>query len=132
VRSLNGGILPVMLLPFKLFAGGPIGNGQQYVSWISIEDQIRSIRFLMKNENASGVFNLTAPNPVNYKQFAKIAGKVMKRPGFIPTPGFALKMVLGEKSMLVLEGQRVLPDRLQKLGFKFENKDLQETLSILV
>lgn len=128
VLSQNGGILPVMLLPFKLFAGGPVGSGEQDISWISLADEINAIRFLIDNDEAEGAFNLSAPHPVNYKEFAKIAGKVLKRPGFIPTPAFALKVALGEKSTLVLDGQRVIPKKLQALGFEFQHRDLHNTL----
>ena len=111
--------LPLLLLPFKLFAGGPMGNGEQWVSWIHIDDEIRAIRFLIDQESAVGAFNLTAPTPQKNKQLAKVIGQVMKRPSFFPTPAFALKLMLGEASAIVLDGQRVLPKQLISLGFQF-------------
>ncbi len=128
VMTPEGGILPLMLLPFRLFVGGPVGSGKQGISWIHIDDEIAAILFLLENESAAGPFNLTAPNPVDYNQFSKIAGKVMNRPSIIPVPGIALKLLLGEKSTLVLDGQRAVPHRLLEAGFKFKYKELEPAL----
>ncbi len=113
------GSLPLLLLPFRLFAGGPVGSGNQYLSWIHMDDEVGAIRALIEDENAKGPFNLTAPNPVTNKEFAKVAGKVLNRPSFFPTPGFALKLVLGEAATLALDGQRVVPRALQDKRFEF-------------
>ena len=132
VMAKEGGILPMVLLPFKLFAGGPLGNGQQYVSWIHMDDQVNAIRFLLENVNARGAYNLTAPNPLTQREQAKVIGRLMRRPSFIPVPGFALKLVLGEKSTLVLDGQRVIPAKLQAEGFEFKYTDFGTALESLL
>jgi NAD dependent epimerase/dehydratase family enzyme len=93
-----------------------------------MQDGIAAMRFLIENEEARGVFNLTAPNPVTSREFGKILGKVMGRPSIIPVPGFALRMALGEVSMTALEGQRVIPKHLQELGFEFQYPDLEDAL----
>lgn len=131
VLTKEGGILPMMLLPIRLFVGGPLGSGRQYVSWIHIRDEVQAILFLLENRSASGPYNLTAPNPVTYAQFVKIAGKIMKRPSFFPTPALALKLVLGEKATLVLDGQRVIPSRLLEAGYPFIYEDLAQALNDL-
>ncbi len=128
VLAPEGGILPVMLLPFHLFAGGPVGSGKQVVSWIHIQDQVNAIRFLLENETAQGAYNLSAPNPVSNAEFGRVAGRVLRRPSFIPTPGFALKLGLGEKASLVLEGQRAVPERLLEAGYAFAYETLETAL----
>lgn len=132
VLTEEGGILPMMLLPFRLFVGGPIGSGQQGIPWIHINDEVNAIIQLLEDETAQGAYNLTAPNPVNSKQFGKVAGKVLKRPSFFPTPGFALKLALGEKATLVLDGQRAVPTRLQEAGYKFAFTELEPALQDLL
>ena len=96
------GPLPPSLLQFKLFAGGRLGSGRQWLSWIHLQDTVRALRFLAEHETATGVFNLAAPNPVTNTDFTKILGQVMQRPTLIPVPEFALKLLLGEVSALVL------------------------------
>jgi uncharacterized protein (TIGR01777 family) len=132
VLSMEGGALPRLVLPMKLFAGGPIGSGKQMMSWIHIDDEVKAIRTLIDDEAASGVFNLTAPNQHSNRDFIKTLGKVMKRPALMPAPGFALKIMFGEMSTVVLDGQRVLPERLQALGFQFEFSELQPALADLL
>lgn len=132
VLSTNGGALPKILLPFKLFAGGPMGNGQQWWPWIHMDDEVRAIRFLMDNEMATGPFNLTAPAPLSNKEFASVVGKVMGRPAFLPAPAPALKLALGEMSTVLLDGQRALPRRLQELGFEFNHPALEGALEDLL
>ena len=132
VMATDGGILPMVLLPFKLFAGGPLGNGQQYVSWIHMDDQVNAIRFLLNNEAARGAYNLTAPNPLTQREQAKVIGRLMRRPSFVLVPGFALKLILGEKSTLVLDGQRVIPENLQRAGFEFKFTDFETALKDLL
>jgi hypothetical protein len=120
VLSTEGGVLPLQMLPFKLFAGGPIGSGAQAYPWIHIADEVGAIRFLIETEAASGVFNLTAPEPLNNKEFGQVLGRVMGRPAFIPTPGFVFKIAFGEVSTLLLDGQRPIPSRLTGLGYQFK------------
>lgn len=128
VFTPKGGILPIMLLPFRLFAGGPLGSGKQAISWIHIQDQIDAIRFLIENQDAQGTYNLTAPNPVSNAEFGRITGRVLRRPYWIPVPSFALKLVLGEKASLVLDGQRTVPHRLLEAGYEFKFKELDKAL----
>lgn len=132
ILSREGGALPITALPFRLFVGGPLGSGQQWWSWIHIDDEVRAIRFLLENEFAHGVFNLTAPNPLTNKAFGKMIGRVLKRPSFIPVPAFALKLVLGEVANVVLKGQRVLPQRLEAAGFTFKFPDAHSALTDLL
>jgi uncharacterized protein len=120
VLSNEGGAWPRIVLPFKLFAGGPIGSGKQYWPWIHMVDEVGAIRFLIDNENAKGVFNFSAPTPLTNKQFAETLGKVMRRPAFFPVPAFALQAVFGEMSTILLDGKRAVPHHLQKLGYTFK------------
>jgi uncharacterized protein (TIGR01777 family) len=113
------GALPRMLLPFRLFVGGPMGSGRQWLSWIHRDDSARATRFLIENEKATGPFNVSSPNPVTYGELAKIIGRVMRRPSFMPIPGFAMKLAFGEVSNVLLEGQRATPQRLLDMGFDF-------------
>jgi uncharacterized protein (TIGR01777 family) len=124
VFSPKGGIFPLFKLPFSLFVGGQIGSGQQYLSWIHIDDLVNAIRFLIDHESTQGVFNATSPNPVKNTDFAKALGKAMRRPALVPVPSFALKFVLGEASTLALDGQRVMPKRLLEAGYAFQYKTL--------
>jgi uncharacterized protein (TIGR01777 family) len=132
VLSTNGGALPRMMLPFKFFIGGPIGSGKQWMSWIHMADEVAAIRFLIENKAAAGRFNLTAPNPLTNADFSRAIGKVLKRPAVMPTPAFALKLAFGELSTAVLTGQRVVPQRLQGLGFTFQFSEAEAALKDLL
>jgi hypothetical protein len=132
VLSLKGGALPKQLLPFKLFVGGPVGSGRQWYSWIHIDDAVAAIRFLIDAESAAGPANLTAPNPVTNAQFGQTIGKVMGRPAFMPAPAFAMKLLFGEMSTVLLDGQRVIPKVLQNLGFAFKFPDVESALRDLL
>ena len=120
VLSNDGGAWPRIVLPFKLFAGGPIGSGNQYWPWIHIDDEVQAIRFLLDNENASGAFNLSAPAPLTNKEFALTLGKVMGRPAFFPVPSAVLKIAFGEMSTVLLNGKRAVPHHLLELGYSFK------------
>jgi uncharacterized protein len=128
VLTQKGGVLPKLLLPFRLLAGGPLGSGKQYYSWIAMQDEIRALLFLLKNDRAAGAYNLTAPNPLTQADFGRVVGQVLRRPYWFPTPAFALRLVLGEMSTLVVDGQRVIPRRLVEAGFKFNYEQLQPAL----
>ena len=133
VLGRDGGLLPRMMLPFKLFAGGPLGSGDQWLSWIHIDDQVRAIVELLEAGNSSGVYNLTAPHPVKMRDFAKTLGRVMGRPTWLPVPSFLLKGVFGEMAReTMLQGQRVVPGRLEERGFEFQYSRLEEALQDLV
>ena len=129
VTSPMGGALQKLLLPAQLGAGGPAGGGRQYYSWISLDDQVYATYHLMMTESCEGPYNLTAPEPVTQKQYAKTLGRVLRRPAFAPLPGFVLKIMLGEMAgALVLDGQRVLPKRLLESGYEFQHSNLEACL----
>jgi uncharacterized protein (TIGR01777 family) len=132
VLSLDGGALPRMLLPFRLFVGGPLGGGKQWFPWIHLQDEVAAIRFLIENPDARGPFNLCSPNPVTNKQFSRVLGAVMGRPSVMPVPGFALKLLFGEMATLLLNGQRAVPRRLLELGFEFRFPTVEAALRDLL
>jgi len=119
VLSKNGGALPLMALPFRLFVGGSLGSGDQWLSWIHIQDEARALRFLIEKESAKGPFNLTTPNPISNRGFSKTLAGVLKRPSAFRVPAFLIKLIFGEMSIVVLEGQRAFPNKLLDLGFAF-------------
>jgi len=131
VLSADGGFLSRLLLPFKMALGGPIGNGRQWMPWIHIHDQIALIDFLLHQKNASGPYNACAPKPVRNSEFAKTLGAVLHRPAFMPMPALALKVCLGELSLLLLGGQKAMPVRLLEAGFTFRFTDLRAALDDL-
>jgi uncharacterized protein (TIGR01777 family) len=118
--TLKDGAFPLLVLPFRLFAGNWFGSGKQYYSWIHFEDYIAALHFLIENSKASGAYNVGAPNPVTNREFARTLGKVMRRPVLMPVPRFALEIALGEVATVVMDGQRMIPKKLQELGFKFK------------
>lgn len=128
VLDRKQGALPRMLLPFQLFVGGPLGSGRQWLPWIHLHDQVSAMRFLLQNAEAVGPYNVGAPEPVTNAQFGKTLAAVLKRPYWMPVPGFALKLVLGEMSTLVLDGQRAVPRRLVDAGFTFKYPTLRPAL----
>lgn len=132
VLSNRGGALPKMMLPFKFFAGGPLGDGKQWMPWIHIADEVRAIQHLLTHPNTEGAYNLSAPNPVTNRQFSNIVGAQMGRPALLPTPAFAIKTVLGEMSTILLDGQRAVPEKLEASGFVFSFPTAQEALSQLL
>ncbi|GMQ78517.1 MAG: TIGR01777 family oxidoreductase [Anaerolineae bacterium] len=132
ILTTDSGPLAKLLVPFKLFAGGPFGSGKQWWSWIHLEDVVKAVRFLMENKSASGPINLTAPNPTTNREFSKELGRVMFRPSFVPLPAFVMKLAIGDAATLVLDGQRVIPQRLQQLGFSFSYPDLNLALRDLL
>jgi uncharacterized protein (TIGR01777 family) len=130
VIGSGGGALAKLVKPFKFFLGGHPGSGRQWFSWISMQDQVAAIRFLIENENLQGVFNLTAPEPVTMKKFCKTLGKVLHRPSLFFVPGFILRLRFGEMAdEMILSGQRVLPERLLDTGFKFEHPKIKQALT---
>lgn len=129
VLSKEGGALEKMLTPFKFGVGGTVGSGEQYMSWIEIEDLVRIIVFALENEALEGAVNATAPNPVNNQTFTETLGKVLFRPTFLPLPAFGVKLLFGEMGeTLLLEGCRVFPKKLEAAGFEFLFKDLENAL----
>lgn len=121
-----------LLLPFRFFAGGPLGTGLQWFSWIHQEDQVRALVWFINHPEAQGVYNLSAPQPVQNRELASVIGRVMKRPAFLRVPGFFIRLLLGEMSVMVLGGQRVLPARLQREGFTFKFPTIEEAIRDLI
>lgn len=119
VLDTGAGALQFMKAPFSLFTGGPIGDGKQPFPWIHPQDEVRAIRFLIEHPEASGPFNLAAPGVLTNAEFSAVLGKVMGRPSYLTVPAFAMKLLVGELSFVLLTGQRAVPARLQELGFEF-------------
>jgi len=132
ILTTEGGPLSRLLPFYRLYVGGYFGDGQQWWPWIHMQDEIRAIRFLLENETAAGAYNLTAPNPVTNQDFGKTLGKVMGKPSIMPVPRFALNLVVGEVATVVFDGQRVVPRRLEELGFTFQFKELEPALRDLL
>jgi hypothetical protein len=132
VLSNKGGVLSQMTLPFKLGFGGKISDGRQYMSWIHIDDMINLIQHIATNDNASGIYNATAPEPVTNKTFSKLLAASLNRPCLLTTPAWLLKLILGELAQLVINGQRVIPQKAQAEGFKFDYTTLQQALTQLL
>lgn len=129
VLSKDGGALGTMLTPFKLGVGGVVGSGKQWMSWISMDDEIAIINFAIENENIRGAVNAVAPNPVTNEEFTKTLGEVLYRPTFIPLPEFAVSMIFGEMGdALLLASTKVLPKRLEDAGFEFKFPNLKEAV----
>lgn len=127
VLARSGGILSKMVPPFKLGLGGPIGNGRQYLAWIHIDDMVNGILWLLNND-LRGPFNMVSPYPVRNEQFSHALGQALNRPAFLRVPATAIRLLMGESSVLVLGGQRALPKRLEAAGFTFRWYDLDEAL----
>ncbi|HEY7165788.1 MAG TPA: TIGR01777 family oxidoreductase [Candidatus Binatia bacterium] len=128
VLGRGGGALAKMVLPFKLFAGGPLGSGNQWMPWIHLEDEIGLIVFLIQAAAASGAFNAAAPNPERMKDFCRTLGQVMGRPSWLGAPAVALKLALGEMSGMLLTGQRAVPAAAERLHYAFKYPALNEAL----
>ena len=127
-----GGAIAKMITPFKLFAGGPIGSGRQWFSWIYLDDLVNLIIQALTKPEMEGVFNATAPNPVRMSELAQTMGEIMQRPSWLPVPSFALETLLGEGAMVVLEGQQVLPQRTQASGFNYQYSTVKQALKEIV
>ncbi len=132
VLSNEGGAFSRLKMPFKFYAGGKLGDGNQWFSWIHMQDQIRAMIFLLENDEADGPFNLVAPNPVTNQELSKALGDAMGRPSAIPVPSIAVKTVFGEMSDMVLKGPRVLPKQLEDMGFEFQYPTIEQALDDLV
>ncbi|ARK29014.1 TIGR01777 family oxidoreductase [Halalkalibacter krulwichiae] len=128
----NEGALAKMLLPYRLFAGGPLGTGDQWLSWIHIDDAIQMFQFAIEESRISGPFNVTAPSPCTMNEFGKQLARTLRRPHWLPAPSFALKALLGEMSTLVLDGQQVLPTKAIKTHYSFLYPTLDSALTHLL
>lgn len=133
VLGQGGGVWPRLALPFRFFAGGPLGSGRQGFSWISLEDEVRAIRFLIENDGLEGTFNLTAPGPLRQKDFCRVVGRALGRPCWLPAPAPLLRLLFGEKAReTLLSGQFVLPRRLEAAGFSFRHPDAGSAVAALL
>lgn len=137
VLAKDGGALPRMALPFKIFLGGPLGGGRQWVPWIHLEDEVRAVVFLLERaarhvEGIAGPFNLTAPEPVTNRQLSKAIARTLARPCWFPAPETALHLAMGEMAEMVLASQRAVPRRLEKLGFEFRYPRIASALEDLL
>jgi uncharacterized protein len=132
VLGEKGGALGQMIPLFKKYVGGPIGSGKQWFSWVHIKDLAAAFVFLMEHPEFSGPANVCSPNPVKNKDLAKALGKVLHRPAFLPAPAFMIRLVLGEFGSVILKGQRVLPRRLLKQGFKFQYPKIEKALQSII
>jgi len=129
VLTKDGGALEKMLTPFKFGVGGTVGSGKQYMSWIALEDVLDIYHFVLENAALHGAVNATAPNPVTNEEFTEKFGKILNRPTILPVPEFAIKLLFGEMGeRLLLEGNKVLPKKLQDAGFQFKFPNLEEAL----
>jgi len=125
----GGGALPVMARPFKLFAGGKLGDGRQMFSWVHLDDAVAAVERCLDDASISGPLNVASPEAVHQSEFADALGHALKRPAWLPAPSFALKLLFGEGSGPILTGQRAVPKRLEAIGFQFRHPKLDETLS---
>jgi uncharacterized protein len=130
VLSAGGGLLRRLLLPFRIGLGGRVGTGEQYMSWVALDDHVAAILHLLSRDDSAGPYNLTAPNPVTNREFTHVLGRVLHRPTRIPTPLLPLRLRYGSELVreLLLTGQRVLPKRLDEAGFRFAFPTLEEAL----
>lgn len=128
VLDRRGGTLPILALPFQLFTGGPVLPGSQYISWIHIDDEVGLIIKALQDDRVDGPINLTAPEPQTNRNFGKTLGKVLRRPSFLPVPGFALRILQGEAAQIVTNGQRVMPAKAEELGYQFRHPTLEGAL----
>ena len=124
----NGGALAKIVPPFKLFAGGPLGKGHQWFSWIHLDDLVDLIIESLERNDVEGIFNATSPHPVRMSELCKTLGEIMSRPSWLPVPDVILELLLGDASKVVLEGQKVLPKKTQSIGFEYQYSYLKKAL----
>ncbi len=133
VLGLHGGALPRLMTPFRFFAGGYVGSGRQWLPWISLDDEVLAIRFLLENQNLRGAFNLTSPHPATLKQLVRTIGLILRRPAWTRVPGFAVRLAMGRMAEeTILASQRAIPRRLIDAGFKFEYSELETALRKII
>mgnify|MGYP001157050569 CR=1 FL=1 len=130
--SMAGGVLPRLALPLRMFVGGRLGNGRQFCPWIHMADTVGALRFLIENEDAHGIFNISAPEPVTNAEFTRALARALRRPSWLPVPGFAIQAIFGEMATIVLGGERALPQRLQAAGYAFRYPDLGAALQDII
>jgi len=128
VLSTRGGALKTMLLPFRLGVGGPVGSGKQWMSWIHIDDIVGAIRHILEKDDLMAAVNGTAPEPATNAEFTRALGRALSRPALLPAPTFGIKFAFGEMATILLEGQRVIPKKLQETGYRFRFPELPGAL----
>ncbi len=128
VLAADGGALAKMLPFFRLGLGGPVASGRQFLSWVHLDDVVGAILHCLDDERATGPINVTAPSPVENREFSRTLGRVLHRPALLPVPAFALRLLYGEMSEIVTTGQRAVPGRLQELGYQFARPQLEAAL----
>jgi uncharacterized protein (TIGR01777 family) len=128
VLGRGGGALATMVLPFKMFVGGPLGSGRQYFSWVHLEDAVRAYERALDDAALTGPINLVAPNPVRWNDLARILGRALHRPSIVPAPSFALKALFGDGAQPMLTGRRAVPAKLERAGFTFHYPIVEEAL----
>jgi uncharacterized protein (TIGR01777 family) len=132
VLAERGSLFSLMSLPVKMYAGGPIGSGNQAVPWVQIDDVVGVMRYLLENKETEGPYNLVTPEPISNAQFYKTLAKALERPYWFPLPAFLLRLVLGSMSVLVVDGRYAIPKRLKEAGYSFEVGGFTEALKRLV
>ncbi|MFT5676530.1 MAG: hypothetical protein ACI808_002475 [Paraglaciecola sp.] len=131
VLGKNGGALKKIQIPFKYGFGGRIGNGQQYMSWIHIDDMVAAINFILMRDTLNGPFNMTAPNPVKNKEFTQAMAARFNKKAWLHSPSLLLRLVLGERAELIIYGQRVVPSRLIEAGFEYKFESVEDALAAI-
>lgn len=132
VLGKDGGALGQMIPLFKFFLGGPLGSGRQWFSWVHMQDLVEAFIFLLGKKEISGPVNLCSPEPVRNKELGAAIGRILHRPSFMPAPGFMIKLILGEFGSVLLEGQRVIPEKLLDAGYQFRYPGIDEALKNIV
>ena len=132
VLETDAGALPLLVLPFRFFVGGPILPGTQWFSWIHIDDEVGILVLALEDERARGPINATAPEPQPNRAFAQTIGRVLGRPAWMPIPGFVLRLMLGEMADMITTGQRVIPRKAQALGYQFKYPTSEQALRQLL
>jgi uncharacterized protein len=132
VLGKTGGALGQMISAFKKYVGGPLGSGDQWFSWIHMDDLLNAFLFILDNDAIQGPVNLCSPNPVRNKELAKALGKALSRPSFLKTPSFLIRLILGEFGSVVLKGQRVIPAKLSQKGFVFKYPEIRSAIEEVI
>jgi uncharacterized protein (TIGR01777 family) len=133
ILAREGGALPKIMLPFKFGAGGKLSSGQQWMSWVALEDVVGILRLAIENASIRGAVNIVSPQPLQNAEFTYVLAKAMHRPALFPAPAFALRLALGEMAdALLLSSQRVLPKRLEQLGYQFLHADLASAMAAVL
>lgn len=132
ILGKNGGAMAKLIPVFKMFIGGPLGDGNQWFSWLHLDDLMAAILFVLEQQEASGAFNFCAPNPVRNRDLAQALGEVLNRPSFMPAPAFMVRLAMGEFGDVFLGSQRTIPDKILNHGFSFQYPDIKGAIRAVV